>query len=74
MRTEESGSASDRSGMSLLVPNAAAHLLPAKQVWELNQEMQAIQTPYTITGNMSSHFKPPELVLEVPGFFSLDHL
>lgn len=64
VRTKGSGSASDRSGMSVLLPNAAACLLTAKRVRELNQEIQVIQTPYAITGEMSFPFKPYELLFE----------
>ena len=54
VRTKAFGSASDRSGMSVLLPNAAAHLLPAKHACEPHQETQAIQTPYATTGEVSS--------------------
>lgn len=62
VRTKGSGSSSNRCRMSVLLPNAVAPLLPSKHAWELNQETQATQTPYAITGEMRSPFKPNELL------------
>lgn len=62
VRTKVSGRASDRSRTSVLLPNAVAPLLLAKHLWKLNQEIQASETPYAVTGEMSFPFKPYELL------------
>lgn len=57
VRTKGSGSASDRSGVLVLFPSSGTRLLPAKHARELDEEIQAFQTPYAVTGEMSSPFK-----------------